>query len=191
MYFSRKSQLYCKYAVVTIVVMFTLTACGRKSPSQEIVIKINDYTLTSKEFNELFAEAGFTEDTPDAREAFIQNLVSRKLLLQEAQNENMDKQKVFLKKIENFWEQALLQIIIDMKAKKIVEGLHVSEQELQTYYDEWTRTNPDNTESFDDLREVIKWQLLRRKRYLTINAWIVNLKSKAEIAIDRKAIGIK
>ena len=187
-----RSVLFDFRYFVSIVILLTVAfGCSRGPSSKDIAVRINDYTLTSQEFNELFAEAGFIEDTSEAREAFLENLITRKLLLQEAQNEGLDKQKVFLKSIENFWEQALLSIIIERKAKEISGGLRVNEDEMRKYYNTWAETNPDNAETFEDLQELIRWQLLKRKRYSVLNAWIEKLKSNAKIAVDKKTVGIE
>lgn len=182
---------YFKYLLIITAVFLLNFACAKKGPSDKIAVKISDYSLTAGEFNELFAEFKSFEDTPRAREAFLDNLITRKLLLQEAQRKGLDKQKDFLKSIENFWEQSLLKIIMDRKTKEISRDMTATEQELRARYNKWLQDNPNNPKTFDELGDIIKWHLLKEKETIAINSWIDGLKNKAIIEIDKRAIGIE
>jgi len=58
-------------------VIFLLINTGCSKLNQEkIAIKVDDYTLTIDEFNELFNELNLTEDTPQMRKLFIENLIN-------------------------------------------------------------------------------------------------------------------
>ena len=186
-----KNTIYFKYLLLIISLSLIGFACAKKPPSEKIAIKISNYTLTAGEFNELFSELNVPEDTPKTREAFLGNLITRKLLLQEAQRLELDKEKDFLRSIENFWEQSLLKIIIDRKTKEIAGDITVTEQEIEDYYNRWARENPDNPKTIDELRDIIRWQLLREKEKLAINSWIEVLKNSTDIKTDKKAIGIE
>ena len=187
----RKNMTCLKYLSVMLALLFINFACAEKPPSEKVAIRINNYTLTAGEFNELFAELKGEGGTPKARADFLDNLINRKLLLQEAQLRGLDKEKDFLKSVENFWEQSLLTVIIDRKTKEILGDVKVSDRELRDYYTNWAKENPSNAKTFSELRDVMKWQLLREKEALIMNSWIGDLKNKADIEIDIESIGIK
>lgn len=187
----KKNSVYYINAISIFLLCFVISGCSGSEPSEKIVVRINEYTLTPDEFNEVYAESGVAEDTPRAREKFIDNLITRKLLLQEAQKEDIDKQRSFLRTIENLWEQALLKIVMDQKAKELASGVSVTEEELLDFYNQWEKDRPENTQSFNEVRELIKWQMLKRKQQLAFNTWVNNLKSQANIKIDKKALGVK
>jgi len=187
----RRNRVSLKYIFIVIAICVIGFGCAKRPPSEEIAIRINDYTLTAGEFNELFSELKISEDTPKARNIFVENLINRKLLLQEAQREGLDKEKDFLKAIENFWEQSLLTIIVDKKVKEVSGDITVSEQEIQDSYNNWIKANPDEQRPFDEVRDVIRFQLLRQKQSSALNSWIEKLRNNANIKVNKKAVGIE
>ena len=181
--------LICSLLVITF--SFMNFACAKKPSPEKIAIRINDYTLTAGEFNNLFTELKTDKDTPEGREMFLENLINRKLLLQEGQRLGLDKQKDFLKSIENFWEHALLKIIIDNKIKETSGSITVTEQEIQDSYNKWVKGNPDNPKTFEELYDIIKWQLTREKQTIALRLWMEELKRNAKIKVNKKALGIE
>ena len=166
-------------------------SCAKKPPSEQVVVEVNNYTLTTEEFNKLFSDANISGDTKKSRKEFLNNLVIRKLILQEAEHEGLNKKKEFLKSIEEFWEESLLRNVIDKKTLEIYSTITVTEEEIQDAFNKWVDQNPENTKTVDEMRDFIHEQLLRVKQSLAFNAWIQDLKSEAEITIDKKAIGIE
>ena len=166
-------------------------SCAKKPPSEQIVVEVNNYTLTTEEFNKLFSDANISGDTKKSRKEFLNNLVIRKLILQEAEHEGLNKKKEFLKSIEEFWEESLLRNVIDKKTLEIYSTITVTEEEIQDAFNKWVDQNLENTKTVDEMRDFIHEQLLRVKQSLAFNAWIQDLKSEAEITIDKKAIGIE
>lgn len=192
MHIYRKNGYSLKYISLAALLCLICFGCAKKAPLEKMAIRINDYSLSSGEFNELLSELGTTEDTPEMSEVFLENLINRKLLLQEAQKEGLDKEDDFLKAIENFWEQSLLTIIIDKKVKEVSGSIGVSEQEIQDYYDDRVKQNPDAQQPFDDgAREAIRLQILRQKETEVLDSWVNRLRDNAKIVIDKKALGIE
>lgn len=191
MHSANKNKFYVWCIMFIGTVSFLGLSCVNKPPAGKTAIKVNDYSLTAAEFNALFSEIKGPEGTPQEREQFLDNLIMRKLLLQEAQREGLDKQKDFMQSIENFWEQSLLKIVVDKKIKEISGSITVSDKELQDYYNKWAQENPGTTKTFDEIRKSIKVPLLKKKQTAAINAWIEDLRKKADIEVDKKAIGIK
>jgi len=177
--------------LVSVIFSFAAMGCAKKTSPENEAVRINDYSLTAGEFNGLFSELKPQEDTPQAREKFLENLVTRKIILQEGEREGLDKQKDFLKSIENFWEQSLIKIVVDKKMKEISKGIDVSDQEIKDYYDKWLQQNPGIIKSFDDAKKDIKWQILKKKQSQALDSWIDGLRSGATIKIDKKAAGVE
>ncbi len=187
----RWSKLYLKYIIFLTVLCFLGFGCAKKPPSEKVALRINDYTLSTGEFNELFSESRISEDTREIRGLFVENLINRKLLLQEAQRQGLDKEKDFLKSIENFWEQSLLTITVDKKIKEVTDNITVNEQEIQDHYNDWAKANPDEEKPLDEMRDALKLQILRQKQALVLNSWIERLRKDANIKVDKEAIGIE
>jgi len=182
------------YLRITLLVMIIFTggiSCGSKQKDDKAAIKINDYSMTADEFTELFLEQLPAKDTIQARKLFLENIIIRKLVLQEAQKQGLDKQKDFLKAIENFWEQSLLTIVIDKKTREFAKDLYVTEAELKRYYDKWQQDNPDTPKEFSQVEGSIEALLRRKKQKIRLNSWVEELRKQANIKIDDKKIGIK
>jgi hypothetical protein len=186
-----KNSTRFKYFLLIITLFLVGLACARQPSPEKIAVRIGDYTLTAGEFDELFSDLKGADDTPESRELFLKNLITRKILLQEAQRMGLDKQKDFLRSIENFWEQSLLKLIIDKKTKDISSSITVSEPEIEDHYNKWALENPEDPKTLEELRDIIRWQLLREKQNSVIDSWVQELKSGAKITIDKKAIGIE
>ena len=191
MRFNDKTVVCIKYVVIVTFLSCFLMSCAKGPSGEKGAIMINDYELTTEEFDMLFAESGIDENTPKAREAFLENLVTRKLLLQEAQRQGLDKKEDFLHSVEHFWEQSLLKIVIDTKVKQISRGLTVSDREIRDYYNVWVQKNPNNPKTISELREPIKKQLLQKKQTQKLDSWIEGLKNNANVKVDKKALGIE
>jgi len=188
---TRKSLSLLICPVMVIMLSFMNFGCAKRLLSEKIAVKINDYTLTVDEFNELFTELKTDKDTPEVRKMFLDNLINRKLLLQEGQRLGLDKQKDFLKSIENFWEQALLKIIIDNKIKETSGSISITRREIEDYYGKWVKENPDNPKTLEELYDTIKWQLTRQKQTVALSLWMEELKKNAKIKVNKKVLGIE
>jgi hypothetical protein len=124
-----------------------LSGCGcpssGSSPDKDIVVSVNNYAITRSEFEaELKALPYSALDTPQSRKAFLDSLIDRKLILQYAQQNNLDKDESFLRSIEKFWEQSLLKIALDKKTREIASGISASDWEAKRaeesrLMDEW------------------------------------------------------
>ena len=167
-----------------------MSGCGNNT-DEKIVIKINDYQMSLDDFNQEYSELDLERDTIQAKESFLDNVITRKILLQEAGRQGLDKKKSFLREIERFWEQSLLKIVIDEKMKEISGSLEVGDEEIQTFYSGWGKENPTDVRTVEDLKDTIKWQLLREKQDLLLEAWLKKMKDESKIKVDRKSMGLE
>jgi len=181
------------YHLLLVVIFSSLltSSCAKKEQTDSTVILVNDYTLSVNEFNELLNDSGIDKDDPVKRKSFLDNLITRKLILQEAQKAGLDKDKDFLQSVERFWEQSLLKVIIDKKIRESLSNIEVTEDDIANYYTDWKNKNPQNQKTIDQLREVIKRHLLNKKQTDLVDSWIESLKKEAVIKVDKKALGIK
>ena len=123
-----------------IALSFILAGCGFKSGTQEnqdnrIVAKIDDYELTVSDFKEEAAvlySNRYPLDNPDvAKKELLEDLIRKKILIQEAQKQNFDKDKAFMKEIERYWEQALLKLLFKKKAEELSREINVDKKEVR------------------------------------------------------------
>jgi parvulin-like peptidyl-prolyl isomerase len=104
----------------------------------KVVARINDYDLTVADFrNEaviLRANKDLSSDPKKAKSQLLQDIIGKKLFIQEAQKLNFDKQKYFMSEIERYWEQALLKILFKKKAEELYRSIDVTSAEIEEQY---------------------------------------------------------
>ena len=110
-------------AFLLLMAFLLAGGCGKNpdaSADKNIVVTVNGYSISRDEFEDEFKASSYGQiDTPESRRNFANTLVDRKLMLQYAQKEGLDKEKNFLKTIEKFWEQSLLKIALDQKTREV------------------------------------------------------------------------
>ncbi|MDD5136061.1 MAG: hypothetical protein PHX20_01175 [Candidatus Omnitrophica bacterium] len=136
------------FILSTIVVLSAPAGCCRKDHRKDQVIaRINDYELTIDDFRGeakiALSDMGPADDIEKAKEGALDKLITKKVLLQEAQRENFDKDEKFMKEIERYWEQALLKLLIKKKidefSAKISPDIRPDKRQrmLQLELDKW------------------------------------------------------
>ena len=173
-----------KYLFLLLAAILTL-GCGRPvEEKKEILAKINNYEITWEEFEGEFKASsyGYT-DTAESRKEFLNTLINRKLILQDAQKKGLDKDKSFLKMIERFWEQSLLKVALDKKTKEVAGSVMVNDKEIAEAYDNLLKSGKTD-KSYDQMYQQIKWEITRQKETQAINDWVAQLRKKGEIKIN-------
>ena len=74
------------------------------------------------------------KELPVSKEGLLDALITKELLLQEAQNMNLDKERDFIKTIELYWEQTLIKNLMIKKSDEIRGNIVVREDEIADYY---------------------------------------------------------
>jgi len=127
--------------IISVVIFcFAVSGCAQHNSSDDsqVVAKINNYELTQEDFrNEALLITGNKRLPPDqfkAKEELLEEMINKKILIQEAQKLNFDKQKSFMKEIERYWEQALLKLLFKQKAEELFSSIQVSQQEIEARY---------------------------------------------------------
>ncbi|MCM8784366.1 MAG: SurA N-terminal domain-containing protein [Candidatus Omnitrophica bacterium] len=176
--------------IFMVIFVFLFLGCAKKSKGRA-ALKINNFQMTAKEFEEEFKEAGAGLLGPrNQKETFLENLVNRKLILQEAERLGLNQDKGFLKSIERFYEQTLLKAVLDKKSNEFASRIQVSEQEVEAYYKELKEKGLIE-KPLSEVYKEIRWQVIRNNQERAFNSWVESLKTKAKIEIDKKALGIE
>ena len=170
-------------AIFLLVIIFTLFKL--KTPKQEeYLVKINNYTITPQEFNEEFLASAYAKiNTHESKREFLNMLIRRKLVLQDAQARGLDKDKEFLKSIERFWEQSLLKRVMDKKSQEITGSASVPDSVVEAIYNK-LKSEGKADKPHDQMCSQIKWSLAQLQESQAINKWLVSLYKKAEIKIN-------
>lgn len=119
------------YYILAIVVLFSgLAAYGLFDTRIEIseqVLSVNDRIFSKSEFDRLMKR----QPGDVSREGFVQSLIEKQLLIQEAIRQEINKEESFRVSVEDFYEQSLIKILLDRKLASLT--VDVTQKELLQY----------------------------------------------------------
>ncbi len=172
-----------RYAIILLAGLFVLGCCPGKPKDKEVLARVNNYEIAQEEFEEEFQASSYAHmDTLESRKDFLNTLINRKLILQDAQNKGLDKDKSFLRMIEKFWEQSLLKLALERKSKEIAGSVMVSDKEIALVYDDLLK-NGKTDKSPEQMYQQLKWEITKAKETQAINDWVAQLRYKAAIEV--------
>jgi len=126
--------------------MMLSAGCAKKveePKDKRVLAKINDYELTVDDFKDearrTMSTRAIARDPVKTKRLILEDIIIKKVLLQEAQKEHFDKDKEFMKEIERYWEQALLKLLVIRKQKELSERIEISSDEVRGDYDRLSR----------------------------------------------------
>jgi hypothetical protein len=155
-----------------------------KSEQETILAKINDYALTLEEFNTLLKEElEYDKEfklNHDAKKMFMDQIITKEILIQEAKRRKLDRKDVFIRAIERYWESTLIRDLMEIEGQTIEKRTVVSQEEINARYDAMLKSDP-NQAPIATLQEQITQQILNEKKQKALQDWIIRLKSKAKI----------
>ena len=161
-----------------------LAGCSAGGGGDErVVAQVNDYKMTVEDLkyelkNVPYDDASLLE-TEKGRLDYINRLLEKEILLQEAQKKGLDREKEFMRSIENYWEQALLRLLLQKKSNEISGLIHVYDDEIDEYYRE---TGEDLSRS--DISRIIR----QKKETEAMNVWVQELKKRSRVKINEKVL---
>ena len=170
--------------VVMVISCFVLAGCSAGGGGDErVVAQVNDYKMTVEDLKYELKNVPYDDEelleTEKGRLDYIDRLLEKEILLQEAQAQGLDREKEFMKSIENYWEQALLRLLLQQKSKEISGLIHVYDNEIEEYYRE---TGEDLSRS--DVHRIIR----QKKETATMDAWVQELKKRSRVNINEKIL---
>ena len=166
-----------------------ISGCGgvEHGDERELVARINTYEMSVDDFE---SEAGLTAPTKylsanpeEAKAELLDELITKKLLIQEAQKENFDKDRVFMKEIERYWEQALLKLLLKKKMRELSGAVGVDENEARKEYDRLAEEEGGRIGPYERMAPEIRDDLRNKKIREAFDGWIAGLKKRANITI--------
>jgi hypothetical protein len=170
--------------LIIISAILLIGGCGGKAEDSQVLLRINNYEITREEFESEYKHSGYSvPDTEESRKRFLDNLIDRKLIIQDAQKKGLDKDKDFLKTIERFWEQSLLKVSLDKKQEDINKSTKVTDREAQDAYNDWVRDGRTDKD-YEKAHKDVKRELYRSKGSVQMNEWLIDLRKNADIKIN-------
>ena len=138
---------------------FLFCCTQEKIEEDKALAKVNDYVLTLDEFQvQLAQELKLDKEfklTKRAKKEFLDQLITKELLIQEAKRRKLDRKEKFIRTIEQYWESTLIRDLMEMEGQKIEKCTLVSQEEIEIRYKEMKKfrrksatTGIDPTENF-------------------------------------------
>ena len=177
-----------KKYIFLLLIAVLIFGCAKPPQEKNIVAKINYYEITKEEFERDFKDSAFGRtDTLESRKEFLNNLINQKLILQDAQRKDLDKDKNFLKMIEKFLEQSLLKLTIDKKSKQISGSISVSDRDVESVYQNMAKEGTAD-KPYSEMYRQIKWEITKIKESKAMNEWIAELHKNARIEVNESLL---
>ena len=184
-----KKSIY--WLLVIILSSFLFCCSQEKIEENKTLAKINDYVLTLDEFQtQLAQEVRFDKDfkvTKEAKKAFLDQLITKEILIQEAKRRNLDRKEKFIRAIERYWESTLIRDLMEMEQQKIEKRTLVSEEEIEMQYNEMKKSD-NNLPQIDLIRHQISKKIMKDKKQRLLEEWSNQLKKSARVEINEELL---
>jgi EpsD family peptidyl-prolyl cis-trans isomerase len=107
-----------KQIIVTLVIALAATSCQKKPTGQSVAV-VNGEEITASELNDALTSDNIPAgaDLKQARAAELQKLVDRKLIVQQAKSDGLDKSPEFLNQQRRSTEDLLINMLVSRQAK--------------------------------------------------------------------------
>lgn len=186
-----RTGLWCIGAAAALL---CVAGCGggNEPAAEKPVARIDEYVMTVEDFraeaDRLQRNRELPSDDERAKEQLLEEIVLRKVLLQEAQRQNFDKNRAFMKEIERYWEQALLKLLYRKKAHELAATVSVSEGEVLDEYRRLIEAGDPAAArgAFDEVAAQIRADIANRKTQEAIDGWVDGLRRRARVTVYRE-----
>ncbi len=180
-----KNFTICLLFLITALIFFS---CGKDQGEKGTVIaKINDYSLLQDDFKsqlsfalEVDVEFRLTRET---KKEFLEEIIRKELMIQEAKRMNLDRKEKFMQAIERYWEATLIRDLMELKGGEISTKVVVSEEEIIDAYKKKYQQS-ENAPELEKVRDSILENLKDNKKTMMLKKWITGLREKSDIQIN-------
>jgi len=185
--------MFPKYLLAFLIVIFLFFGCSPENGDQgEVLARINDYKLYLNDFQRQLAEEIELDHefkiTREAKEGFLEDIIKKELLIQEAKKYKLDQEKNFIRTIERYWESTLIRNLMESKGREIEKLITVSQEEIKDYYLKMKQTR-DDLPPLEDMQETLTRIIKEDKKTQQLEVWINDLRKKAEVASNLELLG--
>lgn len=193
MKYSESKMKYKFLAIISVhVFIWSLLGCADDhSDNQRVLARINDYELSLNEFDrQLSAEIEMDPElklTYEAKKTFLEQLIRKELMIQEAMRLKLDREEKFVKAIERYWQSTLIRDLMLQRGEDINQTTYISQEEFEARY-----LKMKEEEETDLVLEKVKDQIIavlkEEKKTKKLQEWVNDLLKNATIEIDQELL---
>src|SRR5512135_1811507 len=144
---------YMKKVFVILFFALLLVGCAKKEEGK-VLATIDGEKITLEEFNKeldrIPSNMKMLVLTQSGKQSFLDRYIVKRLLMEEAKKENIEKDKEFQDRLSDIREQLLIESLLK---KKVTTNINTTEEQLKEYYEK-------NKEKFKTGQEVDTRQIL-------------------------------
>lgn len=187
---SRNLNILKYLVLLSVPVFLAISGCSKcEAPSGDrIVAYVNKEPVFESELNRNIAvvarQQAMFKLTPEAENEELDNIINKKILIQEAMNKGLAREPRFINTIKNFWEQTLIRDFVDYKQKEFQEYVFVTDEEVNKYYETLVRGGA--LETLEVLRPEIESRIIDGKENQLFEDWFNKERARAKIKIIKK-----
>jgi hypothetical protein len=175
------------FVVILALGLFVIGCGGKQAEEKEVLARINDYELSLEEFEyqlvrEMEMDEGF-KLTRDAKSAFLEQIIQKELLIQEAKRLKLDRRKEFTEAIERYWESTLIRDLMALKGNEVVRRASVTQEEIQSRYERMKESNP-SLPPLESIEGDVVSQVTEEKKREKLAEWLKDIREKAKIEVN-------
>ena len=173
------------FYLLLIFLSVSFYCCSQeKVDERRILARINDYSLFLDQFQyQMARKIDLDKDfklTDEAKREFLEEIIRKELLIQEAKKFKLDRKEKFVRSIERYWESTLIRDVIDLKSKEIDRRAYVSQKEIDARYSEMRKSN-EKLPPLKAMHEKISKELKEKRKTKMLKEWINDLRKNATI----------
>jgi hypothetical protein len=186
-------EIFRKHLTFFLVTLaLGLSGCGEQDHEDSVVLaRINNFNLTLDEYEyQLSEELELDSDfkvTQEAKRKFLEEIIRKELLVQEAKKRDLDRKEEFVKTIQRYWESTLIRNLLNVKGEEISSKIYVSEEDIKNRYDKLVRFD-SSLGPLSEARELIMEDLKEEKKTAMLESWIRGLREKASVKIEEELL---
>ncbi len=179
------------FPVLALLSLIVFSSCEERAKDSKVLARINDYELTLSEFQyQLALESELDKSfklTDQARKEFLEGLIRKELLIQEARRLKLDRRDDFVRAMERYWESTLIKDLLEIKTRDIEKRVYVSQEEIEARYAELKNSGKD-LPPLEKVEGEIRGEIRERKKTEMLEKWISELRKKAMVTISEDLI---
>lgn len=176
------------YFILFLLSLQFFSCSNEEAHQQEILARVNNYNLTLDEFQaKLAAELELDPDfkpTEEAKRDFLDSLIGKELLIQEAKKLDLDRKNKFVRTIERYWESTLIRDLLEIKGKEISRDILIPKAEIEARVKKIEKSGK-GVRSSEKARKKALAELKNRKSIEMLREWISGLRKTAKIEINQ------
>ncbi len=180
-----------KFAVLVLMIFFVF-GCGKKDADKgQYLVKINKEAITKEDLKkEMEALPPFAQKMFEGEEGlsrFIDELIKKELLYQEAVKKGLDKDPLYAKKIADSQKLILISFLLE---KEIENKARVTDQELRDFYNKNKAdfTFQGKPVEFEKVKDMLAQRLTAQKQKEVFDTYVETLKKSHKVEINNEAI---